>query len=389
MRSPSLLRRHSSSASIALVLACSACSSDPSEPDAVPLWTPGFGAPAAPGAGVTTPAATPTAPAAPAPVTAPTPAAGTPTSETPVAPDLPLGAPADTSTGESGAGASSVDAGAVGSTPPPPSEAPTTGPEANPGEAPSDGDPSAQPEPSAACGRGGASPTFNLPNTLFSVPDSYDGTTPLPVVLAFHAAGNPNTQLRDILGNTLSGQYIMFYPKSDGNGWSNDADAPKVDAILNALDAAACYDKHRVFATGHSSGAQFIVQRLCAGETRFRAVATVASSVYCSSWQPIPALVIHGIGDTERQMYGLDDGDGLKDIVPYRTSNGCQESSTPVAVDGCNSSGTQVNPGCRDFNGCSEQTRWCQHNDPQYGTSHHGVPCFGARVIEQFFDGYR
>jgi hypothetical protein len=247
-------------------------------------------------------------------------------------------------------------------------------------------DPAAEPQPSAACGGGGASLSFNIPNTLFSVPESYDGTTPLPVVIAFHAAGNANTQMRGILGNTLADRYIMFYPKSDGNGWSNQTDPPKVDAIFAALDATACYDKHRVFATGHSSGAQFIVQRLCAGEARWRAVAPVASSVYCSSWKPIPALVIHGIGDTERQAYGLNDGEGLKDIVPYRTSNGCQETYTPVAVDGCNSGGVQVDPGCRDFEGCTERTRWCQHNDPQYGTSHHGVPCFGARVIKDFFD---
>ncbi len=243
--------------------------------------------------------------------------------------------------------------------------------------------------PSAQCGAGGASPAFSLPNTLFSVPDSYDGVTPLPVVMAFHAAGNPNTQMRNIIGNTFAGDYILLYPKSDGNGWSGNGDAPKVDAMFDALDALACYDQNRVFAAGHSSGAQFIVQRLCAGEGRFRAVAPVASSVYCSSWQPIPALVIHGIGDTEREAYGLNDGDGLKDIVPYRTSNGCQESFQRVDVGGCNSGGVAVDPGCRDFDGCSEQTRWCQHTDPQYGTSHHGVPCFGARVMKDFFDGFR
>jgi len=247
----------------------------------------------------------------------------------------------------------------------------------------------AAPNPSAQCGRTSGQPVLNLSNTIVTVPASYDGTKPVPVVIAFHAAGNPNTQLRNILGPTLQDDYLMIYPKSDGNGWSNGADASKVDAAFAALDASACYDQNRVFATGHSSGAQFIVQRLCAGESRFRAVAPVASSVYCASWKPIPALVIHGIGDTERQAYGLNDGEGLKDIVPYRTSNSCQETSTPLDVAGCNSQGTAVDPGCRSFNGCTEPTIWCQHNDPQYGTSHHGVPCFGARMIKSFFDGFQ
>jgi len=52
------------------------------------------------------------------------------------------------------------------------------------------------------------------------------------------------------------------------------------------------------------------------------------------SWTPIPALVIHGIGDNEGQAYGIDDGDCLKDIVLCQTSNGCQATFTedPVQV---------------------------------------------------------
>jgi hypothetical protein len=110
--------------------------------------------------------------------------------------------------------------------------------------------------------------------------------------------------------------------------------------------------------------------------------------VYCNSWDPVSALVIHGIGDQEREAYGLMDGDGLKDIVPYRTSNSCEESFTTIDVEGCNSGGTQVDPGCREFDACTETTWWCQHNDPQYSNTHHGIPCFASRVIRDFFDGF-
>jgi polyhydroxybutyrate depolymerase len=357
---------------VALVLACSACSSDGSDVGTRPAWTnPGFDAPMPESAPVTTSGAAAAGENAPGAAGAGAGAApGAPSSETPIVPQLDdePESPGGDATRENGM-------------------APAPG-GAEPAGAASE-DEVAAPRPSMMCGRGGSTPSFAIPNTLYSLPSSYDGNTPLPVVMAFHAAGNQNTQLRGILGDTLDDQYIMFYPKSAGNGWSNGADAPKVDAIIDALNASTCYDQNRVFATGHSSGAQFIVQRLCAGESRWRAVAPVASSVYCSSWAPIPALVIHGIGDVEREAYGLDDGDGLKDIVPYRTSNGCGETFSAVSVDGCSSGGVQVNPGCRDFEGCSERTRWCQHDDPQYGTSHHGVPCFGARVIKDFFDAYR
>jgi len=238
--------------------------------------------------------------------------------------------------------------------------------------------------PSAGCSNGNASPSLDLPaNTLFSFPPSYDGTTPVPVVLAFHAAGNPNTQLKDRYEDDLGDKYLVLYPKSDGNGWT-DGDLPKVDAMFNTLTNDACIDENRVFATGHSSGSQFIVQQLCAGETRYRAVAPVASSKYCDSWGAVPALVIHGIGDQERSW----DPNGEEDIVPFRTSNGCEATSSEYPVDGCMSGSTQVDPGCVEFAGCGVQTIWCQHNDPQYGTSHHGMPCFADALIPQFFGSF-
>jgi hypothetical protein len=90
------------------------------------------------------------------------------------------------------------------------------------------------------------------------------------------------------------------------------------------------------------------------------------------------------MGDQERSW----DSNGEEDIVPYRDSNGCMSTSTEYPVDGCQSGGTSVEPGCVQFDGCSEITLWCQHNDPQYGTSHHGVPCFGASLTREFFDSF-
>jgi hypothetical protein len=239
--------------------------------------------------------------------------------------------------------------------------------------------------PSAGCDAGNTNPSLNLPNeTIVHLPDSYDGSTPVPVVMAFHAAGNPNTQLVSYYEGDLGDKYIILYPKSAGNEWNNNTDGGIVDTMFASLMSNACIDENRVFAIGHSSGAQFVVQRLCSGEDRWTAIAPVASSKYCDSWNPVPALVIHGIGDQERSW----DPNGDEDIVPYRDSNGCMSSSMSYPVEGCNSSGTDVDPGCVQFDGCSEVTLWCQHNDPQYGTSHHGVPCFGPRLTREFFDTF-
>jgi polyhydroxybutyrate depolymerase len=253
--------------------------------------------------------------------------------------------------------------------------------------------------PSAGCAK--QSTQVTIPNSLIGMPDGYDGKTPVPVVIAFHGAGNDNTSLEGTFKRSAqSKKYLMVYPNStsatttDKTGWSLQADKSRYLEVKAAISSEACVDENRVYATGHSSGAQFVVQLLCSGDADFDAVAPVASSVYCQKWKkgPVPSLIIHGVEDEERTKYGLNDGDGKKDLQPYLTSNLCQMTSTPFDPDvsGCSSvngiDGKAFDDGCVEFTGCAAKTLWCNHNDPQYGTSNHGIPCFGVRAIFDFFD---
>ncbi len=257
-------------------------------------------------------------------------------------------------------------------------------------DAPSDGASTAPAAsvPSAGCGKAGR-PAGGLimeaNDHIYSFPESYDGATPLPAVFAFHAASNPIDQLYTITrGSELAAAYVMVFPKSTGTGWTLNSDGPRLDGWISDLFDHYCIDQSRVFATGHSSGAQFIVQLLCRGEHRFKAVAPVASSVYCPSWSPIPALVIHGRNDSERAMTSQD-ADGRKDLQPYLTSDHCASSSAPYDVAGCMSGGTRVDPGCVRFDGCQMPVLWCNHNDPSYSNTNHGWPCFANQAIFDFF----
>jgi predicted esterase len=253
--------------------------------------------------------------------------------------------------------------------------------------------------PSAGCARQSASVT--IPNSLVGLPSGYTGSEPVPAVIAFHAAGNDNTSIRNAFNSSdLAGKYLMVYPNSTSatttnkTGWNMQADRSRYQEVQAALLSQGCVDENRIYATGHSSGAQFVVQLLCNGDGDFDAVAPVASSVYCQEWEngAVPALVIHGVQDVERQMYGLNDGNGMKDLQPYLASNGCQMTSTPFDPDlsRCGNvqgvDGMPFNDGCVEFSGCSAKTLWCNHNDPQYGTSNHGIPCFGVRAMYDFFE---
>ena len=221
---------------------------------------------------------------------------------------------------------------------------------------------------------------------IYSFPVGYDGSTPMPLIIAFHAANNSNEQLRNITkASALAEHFVMAFPKSQGSGWSLGADSSRIDERYDDLVQNYCIDESRVFATGHSSGAQLIVQLMCRGDRRFAAIAPVASSAYCESWDdPVPSLIIHGVNDRERANTNQD-ADGRKDLAPYLSSNRCGSGMQPYQQAGCASSGLQVDPGCVQYEGCAEPTIWCHHDDPQYSNTNHGWPCFANAAIHAFF----
>ncbi|RYZ05388.1 MAG: hypothetical protein EOO73_20415 [Myxococcales bacterium] len=254
-------------------------------------------------------------------------------------------------------------------------------------------------KPSAGCAKQSA--TVTIPNSRVGIPMGYTGKDPVPVVIAIHAAGNDNSSMENTFKSSdLAKKYLMVYPNSTSattankTGWNMQADKNRYLEIQAAVLSQACVDENRVYATGHSSGAQFIVALLCSGDGAFDAVAPVASSVACQKWKngPVPALIIHGVQDEERTKYNLNDGDGKKDLQPYLTSNECSMMTTPFDpelsrcsnVNGVN--GKPFDDGCVEFSGCKAETRWCNHNDPNYGTTNHGIPCFGVRAIYDFFE---
>ncbi len=242
--------------------------------------------------------------------------------------------------------------------------------------------------PSAGCMGGNANAM--IPSAVLDKPDGYDGSTPAPVFFAFHGAGGNSSSLQGPFASEAKARgYLGVYLKSSGSAWSPRADTPILDAAYDALLENYCVDVNRVFAIGHSSGAQMITQLLCNGETRFRAVAPVASSKYCNGWDPVDAVVIHGLDDVERggqglMRYGLNDGDGHIDFGVYHDSNECTEAST--AFDPGGNCAASIHPGCVEYDDCTSRTVFCNHDDPQYGTSNHGIPCFAAEVVFGFFD---
>jgi polyhydroxybutyrate depolymerase len=253
--------------------------------------------------------------------------------------------------------------------------------------------------PSPGCGtaeRPSGGKVYVAGESWLLFPESYDGDKPLPVLFGFHGCGMGNrgdgnrTEYSDLTdGTAFEDEYVRAIPLSaDAGGcWNYNTDITRVKALYDELANDHCIDTSRVFATGHSSGAQFIVQLLIGSHSadaehfKFKGVAPVAASAYGPIATQTPVMYIQNVFDEVRMSNGKDAVD------TFVAGNSCESTSTPLTVQGagCNSDGTSVDPGCIEYNGCDVRTVWCSHDDPAYSGTGHGVPCFTAEATDQFF----
>jgi predicted esterase len=249
---------------------------------------------------------------------------------------------------------------------------------------------SAAPKLSAGCGKQGrpSGGTVTVMNDhIYTFPESYDGAKPFPLFLGFHACGNPIEQFVNLTkGSKFESEYVRAVPRSSDSGgcWNYGNDIGRVTRVYDELMSTYCIDMNRVFGAGHSSGAQMIVQLLThksdAAHVSFKAVSPVAASDYGALSGPMPVLYIQGKMDSVRG------NDGAATVTRFRAANACGTTSMPYSrVNGCQSSGKMVNPGCIAYDGCQVPTIWCSHDDPQYSGTSHGVPCFAITAMYDFF----
>lgn len=168
---------------------------------------------------------------------------------------------------------------------------------------------------------------------IVHLPPAYDGSEPLPVVLAFHGGGSNAEQMARFSGlNHKADQagFIAVYPNGTGRfermlTWNagnccgyamrnNVDDVGFVRALLDDLAGAAKIDDHRVYATGMSNGAIISYRLASELSDRIAAIAPVAGPMgteTCIPTRPVPVMHFHGTDDEFAAFHG---GPGPKSI---------------------------------------------------------------------------
>ena len=251
------------------------------------------------------------------------------------------------------------------------------------------------PEGAAACGTGTAAlPAGESSGSLMhdgvertyerSVPASYDGTTPAPVLLNFHGFGGTGAAQNAASGLVApAGErgYVVVAPDGgpltvvagvegadqaaaqgfDGIPFWNifgsgdvsfgadtgiGAEATQVGyddigfvtALLDELEATLCVDTDRIYAAGHSNGAGMSSALGCEIGSRLAAIGPVAGvnlTGACPGDGPVPVLSLHGDADEAasyegNNLLGFELGNpSVPDrMAQWATLNGCDPTPT-------------------------------------------------------------
>jgi polyhydroxybutyrate depolymerase len=178
------------------------------------------------------------------------------------------------------------------------------------------------------------------------VPPSYDGRTPLPLVLDLHgsggnAAGQAVNSRFEALAASEGFVVATLQAGAEGNRWNvpvTDArpdDVQYVSDVIDHVAARVCTDRARVYATGFSGGARMSSLLACKLNDRIAAIAPMAGLRWpgpCSG-RPIPVLTVHGLADPQNTYDGHVEGRGGEwvESVPealagWAKHNGCDSS---------------------------------------------------------------
>ncbi len=133
------------------------------------------------------------------------------------------------------------------------------------------------------------------------LPTSVRPCDPLPLLLFLHGAGGtPEAYASHLDVHAEALGLVLLLPQASGAGWSS-ADAPTLNAALDALDAELLVDDTRTYVGGHSAGGAFSYL-LAYDSTGIAAVFSMSAPFYSVSSLGEPSYPA-----PIRMYYGADD----------------------------------------------------------------------------------
>ena len=195
----------------------------------------------------------------------------------------------------------------------------------------------------------------------------------VPVVFAFHGAGESGEAIREALAlgpSTDAGVILVFPNAAAQQTWDIrpiSADGRNVDALIRRLSQTYCIEPTRIYITGFSAGAVFTLFLGCNVPDTFRGMGVIAGaddrfSLSCCH-SGISGIFIHGTND---EAFSL--AEGLRAV------------GTTLVRDKCGSTAVTDDANCQTYS-CPAPyaVDFCQWNGD------HDIPPFAGAEIVRFF----
>jgi polyhydroxybutyrate depolymerase len=210
---------------------------------------------------------------------------------------------------------------------------------------------------------------------ILHVPTRYNGTKPVPLVLALHGRlgdGAGQEKLTHMDDTSEKHGFLVAYPDGIDRSWADGRDATPAEkkgvddvkflsALIDHIEQEYKIDPQRVFATGMSNGGFMSGRLACDLSDRIAAVAIVAASLSsnlaasCHPSQPISVLILQGTNDPIVSFSGgpLGTNGQRGEVLSHQAAvqkwselNGCKQTRTvPNSATDDDQSGAKVADG--------------------------------------------
>jgi polyhydroxybutyrate depolymerase len=188
---------------------------------------------------------------------------------------------------------------------------------------------------------------------ILYVPNSYDGTSSIPLLLNFHGFGGSASQFMqeaDMRSLAEADTFILVYPQGScldgsshwnpcptgGDNKSTADDVGFVEAMISEISSQYNLDVERIYAAGYSNGGMMAYGLANYKSNLIAAVASVSGTMLnCTgpTSHPMPVVHLHGTSDGVVSYNGSNDWNSVQSTLDYWINFNNTVSTPIVNID--------------------------------------------------------
>ena len=188
---------------------------------------------------------------------------------------------------------------------------------------------------------------------ILYVPNSYDGTSAVPLLLNFHGFGGSASEFindADMRAEAEANSFILVYPQGsclngashwnpcpiDGDNKSTADDVGFVEAMISEISSQYNLDMERIYAAGYSNGGMMAYGLANYKSDLIAAVASVSGTMLnCTgpTSHPMPVIHLHGTSDGVIPYDGSNDYSSVQNTLDYWINFNNTVSSPTISID--------------------------------------------------------